>query len=149
MVPTLVVIGDEDDHCLQPGIFLKRTIPACGLWLPAKTGHTLNLEEPALFNRCWPSSSRSVEAGRWLPRDSRAKPAEIMKDFMSIADHVSRERLWERHMALARHGATPAKGVNRQALSAEEIAARRELIEWARPLGSTRIRTNTRNLFLI
>ena len=30
-VPTLVIVGDEDDHCLQPGIFLKKTIPACGL----------------------------------------------------------------------------------------------------------------------
>ncbi|TAK81668.1 MAG: Zn-dependent hydrolase [Betaproteobacteria bacterium] len=37
-------------------------------------------------------------------------------------------------MLLARHGATPADGVNRQALSAEEIAARRELIEWSQPL---------------
>ncbi len=26
-LPTLVVVGDEDDHCLQPGIFLKKTIP--------------------------------------------------------------------------------------------------------------------------
>ncbi len=50
-VPTLVVVGDEDDHCLQPGIFLKRTIPACGLLVLPKTGHTLNLEEPDLFNR--------------------------------------------------------------------------------------------------
>ena len=51
-VPTLVMVGDEDDHCLQPGIFLKKTIPACGLSvvLP-KTGHTLNLEEPEHFNR--------------------------------------------------------------------------------------------------
>ena len=33
-------------HCLQPGIFLKKTVPACGLAVLPKTGHTLNLEEP-------------------------------------------------------------------------------------------------------
>ena len=26
-VPTLIVTGDEDDPCLEPGIFMKRTIP--------------------------------------------------------------------------------------------------------------------------
>ena len=48
--PVLVMVGDEDDHCLHPGIFLKKTIPACGLSVFPKTGHTLNLEEPAAFN---------------------------------------------------------------------------------------------------
>ena len=37
-VPTLVIVGDEDDHCLQPGIFLKRTIPACGLAVSRRPG---------------------------------------------------------------------------------------------------------------
>jgi len=78
-VPTLVVVGDEDDHCLQPGIFLKKTVPACGLLILPKTGHTLNLEEPGHFNRFVAEFVGSVEAGRWLPRDPRAKPAEIMK----------------------------------------------------------------------
>ena len=53
----------------------------------------------------------------------------------SVADHVVRDRLWERHMLLARHGATAANGVNRQALSAAEIAARRELIGGGADLG--------------
>ncbi|HLI12050.1 MAG TPA: alpha/beta hydrolase [Alphaproteobacteria bacterium] len=78
-VPTLVVVGDEDDHCLQPGIFLKRTIPACGLLVLPKTGHTLNLEEPDLFNRFVWDFIAMAEADKWLPRDSRAKPSEIMK----------------------------------------------------------------------
>ncbi len=52
-----------------------------------------------------------------------------------VADAIDGERLWARHMALARHGATPTGGVNRQALSPEEIAARRELIEWGRASG--------------
>jgi len=78
-VPTLIMVGDEDDHCLQPGIFLKRVIPAAGLAVLPKTGHTLNLEEPELFNRLLAEFLAMVEAGKWHPRDPRASPAEIMK----------------------------------------------------------------------
>jgi pimeloyl-ACP methyl ester carboxylesterase len=78
-VPTLVMVGDEDDHCLQPGIFLKKTIPACGLVVLPKTGHTLNLEEPAWFNELLAEFIAQVEAGRWKPRDPRALPDQIMR----------------------------------------------------------------------
>ncbi len=81
--PTLVVVGDEDDHCLQPGIFLKRVIPACGLLVLPKTGHTINLEEPDAFNASLASFFAMVEADRWLPRDPRSQPAEIMKTEVS------------------------------------------------------------------
>ena len=66
----------------------------------------------------------------------------------SVAARVDRDRLWDRHMRLARYGATPARGVNRQALSAEEIAARRELIEWGATLGLTAHTDPAGNLFL-
>jgi len=78
-VPTLVIVGDEDDHCLQPGLFLKRTIPACGLLVIPKTGHTLNLEEPEQFNRAVGDFIGLVEAERWTARDPRATPGQIMK----------------------------------------------------------------------
>ena len=78
-LPTLVINGDEDDNCLQPGLFLKHTIPACGLLVLPKTGHTLNLEEPDLFNRAAAEFFAMVEAGRWTPRDPRARPEEIMR----------------------------------------------------------------------
>lgn len=78
-VPTLVVVGDEDDHCLQPGIFLKKTVPACGLLVLPKTGHTLNIEEPALFNQFVSDFLATVEQDLWLPRDPRSQPAQIMK----------------------------------------------------------------------
>jgi len=78
-VPALVVVGDEDDHCLQPGIFLKKTIPACGLAVMPKTGHTLNLEEPTAFNALLAEFFAQVEAGQWTPRDPRANPSQIMK----------------------------------------------------------------------
>ncbi|PPE69895.1 alpha/beta hydrolase [Caldimonas thermodepolymerans] len=78
-VPTLVIVGDEDDHCLQPGIFLKKTVPASGLLVLPKAGHTINLEEPALFNQFVGDFLATVEQGKWLPRDPRSQPAEIMK----------------------------------------------------------------------
>lgn len=78
-VPTLVIVGDEDDHCLQPGIFLKKTIPACGLSVFPKTGHTLNLEEPDAFNALLAGFIAQVEAGRWRNRDPRAQPGQIMR----------------------------------------------------------------------
>ena len=77
--PTLVVSGDEDDHCLQPGIFLKRTIPACGLAVLPKCGHTINLEEPELFNRLLADFLAAVESGHWTDRDPRADPGQIMR----------------------------------------------------------------------
>ncbi|XAH23569.1 alpha/beta hydrolase [Xylophilus sp. GW821-FHT01B05] len=78
-LPMLVLVGDEDDHCLQPGIFLKRTVPACGLLVLPKAGHTLNIEEPGLFNQFVSDFLATVEQGRWVPRDPRSVPSEIMK----------------------------------------------------------------------
>jgi beta-ureidopropionase / N-carbamoyl-L-amino-acid hydrolase len=57
-------------------------------------------------------------------------------------------RLWERHMLMARHGATAKGGVNRQALSAEDVAARRALIEWGYSLGLQAATDPAGNLFL-
>ena len=48
--PTLIINGDEDDMCLEVGLYLKRTIKTAGLLIVPKTGHTINLEEPDLFN---------------------------------------------------------------------------------------------------
>jgi len=78
-VPVLVMTGDEDDHCIQPGLFLKRTIPRCGFAVLPKSGHTLNLEEPELFNRMAAEFIAQVEAGQWGPRDPRADASQIMR----------------------------------------------------------------------
>jgi pimeloyl-ACP methyl ester carboxylesterase len=75
----LVMVGDEDDHCLQPGLFLKRTIKRPALAVFPKSGHTLNLEEPELFNRMVSDFIAQVEAGRCTPRDPRANPAQVMR----------------------------------------------------------------------
>src|SRR5439155_25849019 len=49
-IPTLIMVGDEDDACLEPSTFLKRTIPTAGLFIEPRTGHAINLAEPAGCN---------------------------------------------------------------------------------------------------
>jgi pimeloyl-ACP methyl ester carboxylesterase len=71
-VPTLVIAGDEDEGCLEPSLMLKRTIPAAGLALLPKTGHTCNLEEPELFDRLLERFFADVENGAWGTRDPRS-----------------------------------------------------------------------------
>ncbi|WP_175775340.1 alpha/beta fold hydrolase [Burkholderia anthina] len=50
-VPALIVAGDDDEPCLAPSLFLKRTIPNARLWVLPNTSHAINLEEPDAFNR--------------------------------------------------------------------------------------------------
>jgi 3-oxoadipate enol-lactonase len=71
-LPVLIVVGDEDEPCLEPSLFLKKTIAAAGLAVFPKTGHVVNLEEPALFNQTLDGFLTLVEAGRWPPRDPRS-----------------------------------------------------------------------------
>ncbi len=63
--PTLVVAGDEDDATLEPGLLMKRTIPNMGFVVLPRSGHALNLEDPALFNRIVEDFFHQVESGRW------------------------------------------------------------------------------------
>jgi proline iminopeptidase len=71
-VPTLIVVGDEDDPCVEPSVYLKQHILTSGLAVFPKTGHTCNLEEPALFNETVADFIARVEAGRWPARDPRS-----------------------------------------------------------------------------
>ncbi|MBI4588177.1 MAG: alpha/beta fold hydrolase [Candidatus Rokubacteria bacterium] len=64
-VPTLIITGDEDDPCLDPGVFMKRKIPSAGLLVIPNSGHTINLEEPDAFNRAVLDFLTAVEGGRW------------------------------------------------------------------------------------
>jgi pimeloyl-ACP methyl ester carboxylesterase len=50
-VPTLIVTGDDDEPCLEPALFMKRSIPDARLWVVPRTSHPVNLEEPEAFNR--------------------------------------------------------------------------------------------------
>ena len=71
--PTLIINGDEDDMCLEVGLFLKRTIKTAGLLIVPKTGHTINLEEPDLFNNHLLKFFNAVKSSSWGSRDQRAK----------------------------------------------------------------------------
>lgn len=64
-VPTLLAVGDEDGPCLETNLFLKSVLPNAGLWMHPRTGHAINLEEPAAFNRAVQDFLGSVERGRW------------------------------------------------------------------------------------
>lgn len=67
MVPSLIVVGDQDEPCLEPGLFMKRHIPHAGLVILPMTGHTANIEEPALFNLHVTEFLTAVENGHWGP----------------------------------------------------------------------------------
>lgn len=64
-LPSLVVVGDQDEPCLEPGLFMKRHIAHAGLLVLPMTGHTANIEEPALFNQHVAEFLAAVEHGRW------------------------------------------------------------------------------------
>jgi pimeloyl-ACP methyl ester carboxylesterase len=74
-LPVLIVVGDEDDACIEPSLFLKQNVPASGLAMFPKTGHVLNLEEPALFNETLARFLALAEADRWPPRDPASRRA--------------------------------------------------------------------------
>jgi proline iminopeptidase len=71
-LPTLIVCGDEDDACIEPSLYLKRNIATSGLAIFPKSGHTVNIEEPALFNQTLGDFLALVDAGRWGARDPRS-----------------------------------------------------------------------------
>ncbi len=71
-VPLHMVSGDEDNNCLEPGLYIKRVCPSASLTVVANTGHAVNLEEPDLFNRLTAEFLAQVDSGRWRPRDPRS-----------------------------------------------------------------------------
>ena len=71
-----------------------------------------------------------------------------MGEFNGVAGRVDGGRLWRRLMQMAEIGAIPGNGVNRQALSEEDIAARELLIDWARRRGYAVAVDEAANLFV-
>jgi pimeloyl-ACP methyl ester carboxylesterase len=70
-LPLLLVTGDEDEQCLEPSLFLKRTVHTSALAVLPRTGHTVNLEEPARFNDLLEDFFAAVDGNRWGRRDPR------------------------------------------------------------------------------
>ena len=77
-VPTLIVTGDEDDPCIEASILMKRTIPSAAMVMLPRSGHAINLEEPALFNQLVEQFFHQVESGRWQLRDPRSLTDKIL-----------------------------------------------------------------------
>lgn len=69
-VPLHVVVGDENENALGAGLFIKRSCAAARLTVVPATGHVVNLEEPAHFNRITDEFLTLVESRRWRPRVS-------------------------------------------------------------------------------
>jgi len=67
---------------------------------------------------------------------------------MSGANAVKEDRLWQRHADMAKLGGTPKGGVNRQALSPEDAAARNQLARWAKMRGFAVFTDAIGNLFV-
>ena len=78
VVPTLIINGDEDEPCLDVGLFMKRTIRSSALILLPQTGHACNLEEPTLFNQACSDFFHQVESGQWRFRDPRSITSGIL-----------------------------------------------------------------------
>ena len=62
---TLVMTDDQDEPCLEPSRFMRQHIPNAGLVVVPMTGHTVNIEEPALFKSIAAEFLMAVEHGRW------------------------------------------------------------------------------------
>jgi len=76
--PMLIMTGDEDEPCLVPNVYLKRTVHSSALVVLPNSGHTINLEEPELFNRACDDFWTQVRAGRWPTRDPRSLSNKIL-----------------------------------------------------------------------
>jgi N-carbamoyl-L-amino-acid hydrolase len=66
----------------------------------------------------------------------------------ALANAVREDRLWQRHADMAKLGGTPKGGVNRQALSPEDAAARNQLAAWAKARGFSVSTDAIGNLFV-
>jgi len=60
-VPLLVLTGDEDDPSIDTSVMIKRCTPSAALAVLPRSGHGINLEEPALFNQLLDDFLHQVE----------------------------------------------------------------------------------------
>lgn len=77
-VPLHIMTGDEDNNCLESGIFIKRVCPSAMLTVVPNTGHAVNLEEPVFFNNVTAEFLAQVDSGRWRGRDPRSLNTSTM-----------------------------------------------------------------------
>ena len=76
--PTLIMTGDEDWPCIEPGVLMKKTIATAALVVMPNAGHNINLEDPAAFNSHLSELFAAADAGTWPVRDPRAMAGSIL-----------------------------------------------------------------------
>lgn len=64
-LPILVMLGDQDTPADEACRFIANQAPYAGLAVLPNCGHTLNLEEPAMFNQLVANFLAAVNTGRW------------------------------------------------------------------------------------
>jgi pimeloyl-ACP methyl ester carboxylesterase len=74
-LPALIVLGDEDIAGLEGCLYIKKCMPRAGFWMVPQTGHSVNLEEPVIFNQVLLNFLTAVDTGRWHARDPKAMTA--------------------------------------------------------------------------
>jgi pimeloyl-ACP methyl ester carboxylesterase len=84
--PVLLLVGDEDEPCLDVNLWMKRLMPNARLGLLPGSGHAINLEEPALFNQLVERFIVDVDRGTWQPRDPRTLAAAMLDGHTTRAD---------------------------------------------------------------
>ena len=77
-MPLLVIVGDEDDTCIEGSVFLKLTVPTAGLLVIPRSGHNITSEEPEAFNAAL-ADFAAAESVRWLSQ-SRAEASAASRD---------------------------------------------------------------------
>jgi pimeloyl-ACP methyl ester carboxylesterase len=65
-VPLLIIVGDDDEPCIDGSVYLKRIVPTAGLLVMPRCGHNVPTEEPSAFNAALADLFATAEAGRWL-----------------------------------------------------------------------------------
>jgi pimeloyl-ACP methyl ester carboxylesterase len=65
-VPLLIIVGDEDEPCIDGSVYLKRIVLTAGLLVMPRCGHNLPTEEPSAFNATLADLFAAAETGRWL-----------------------------------------------------------------------------------
>lgn len=89
-----------------------------------------------------------LDGAKWrVHQEPDGAREDMSKSNVSVSLAVDAERLWRRHMDLAKIGATAKGGVNRQALTPEEARARVQLRDWAEARGFSTAIDAIGNLF--
>jgi len=70
-IPMLILTGDEDWPSLKPNLFLKKKIQTAAMSMAPNSGHTVNLEEPELFNKLVQDFLIQVDSGQWPSQGTR------------------------------------------------------------------------------